>query len=254
MAERTRYTYKSLPDQALSLFVQSLPAQAGGRPAVLLFHGGGWRKGHPKKLFPLMDALGEMGIVGISAGYRLAEDGPLRNLPLPAIQDARSALRWVRQRSADLGLDPTRIAAGGLSAGAHLALMAALGNGLDEPGEGGQPLSGPDALILVSAPYDLTSFPSVIPTSERERISPLHLLTSHLPPTLALHGQSDPKIPIGQARAFAARAESLGLGPVQLVALSGGKHAMKAFKQDDEEGLAGALTPMAEFLRQLGWC
>src|SRR5262249_13177294 len=67
-------------------------------------------------------ALCEEGIATISISYRLA---PAHRFPAP-LDDVRRGLRWVRAHADELGIDPARIALLGVSAGAHLAVLAHL--------------------------------------------------------------------------------------------------------------------------------
>src|SRR6266550_2480551 len=68
------------------------------------------------------------GIATISISYRLA---PAHRFPAP-LHDVRRALRYVRAHAGELGIDPDRIALMGLSAGAHLAMLAHLAAAVPE--------------------------------------------------------------------------------------------------------------------------
>lgn len=118
----------------LKLDVYSPPAAdpVTQRPAVVWVHGGGFSSGS-KTSAELVDeatTLGKEGYVGFSIDYRLEPGGCSAAAPtgtcLQAIeearQDAQTAVRWVRAHAADYGVDPTRIAIGGSSAGAITAL------------------------------------------------------------------------------------------------------------------------------------
>src|SRR3989449_10878943 len=69
------------------------------------------------------------GIASVSLSYRLA---PAHRFPAP-LDDVRHGLRWVRAHAGELGIDPERLALLGLSAGAHLALLAHVPRGVPEP-------------------------------------------------------------------------------------------------------------------------
>ena len=91
------------------------------KAAVLLLHGGAWRRGSRESVAPSARALAGHGFVALAVQYRL-----LGQSPWPAqIQDVNSAIRWARRNAANLGVDTDKIVVEGLSAGGHLALLAA---------------------------------------------------------------------------------------------------------------------------------
>jgi len=96
---------------------------AGTLPALVYFHGGGWVAGSVFTHDGACAALAQNArIVVVSVEYRRAPENPF---PLPN-DDALEALTWVAANAAALDVDPTRLAVGGDSAGAHLAASAAL--------------------------------------------------------------------------------------------------------------------------------
>src|SRR5262245_10913431 len=100
----------------------------GPAPAIILVHGGGWVRGDPSQAAGNALHFARHGIATVSISYRLA---PAHRFPA-ALDDVRHGLRHVRAHAGELGIDPDRIALMGLSAGAHLALLAHLTNGLPE--------------------------------------------------------------------------------------------------------------------------
>lgn len=90
--------------------------------AYLHIHGGGYVIGAPEMMEAALVALSErLGITVLSVDYRLAPEHPF-----PAgMDDCYSALAWLNQESARLGIDPDRIAVGGESAGGGLAAALA---------------------------------------------------------------------------------------------------------------------------------
>ncbi|HET6629984.1 MAG TPA: alpha/beta hydrolase [Woeseiaceae bacterium] len=98
---------------------------AGGRPhpALVYFHGGAWMAGDldsNDRALRLL-ALGS-GVSILSAAYCLAPEHPF---PAP-LNECLAVARWVREHGETLGIDVDRLAMGGDSAGANLALAAAL--------------------------------------------------------------------------------------------------------------------------------
>ena len=68
--------------------------------------------------------LAEHGYAVFSIDYRLTRDG--QNRYPAAVHDVRAGIQWVRSNSADLKIDPARIALMGDSAGARLSALVAL--------------------------------------------------------------------------------------------------------------------------------
>lgn len=98
------------------------------RPCALFFHGGGWREGGKVDVqsFPLVtDMLLENGFVIGSAEYRLVDKNG-GGFP-QSVEDAMEALCFLDRQSI-VRVDPHRKLVYGISAGAHMALTAALTN------------------------------------------------------------------------------------------------------------------------------
>lgn len=128
----------------------------GPAPAIVFVHGGGWMYGDPSQAAGNGPAFAARGIATISISYRLAGEAKFP----AALDDVRRGLRWVRANAASLGIDPARLLLMGLSAGAHLAMLAHLTNGLPDlepnlPAEL-QPISEHVLGIIAHyGPYDL---------------------------------------------------------------------------------------------------
>ena len=116
------------------------------RPAMVFFFGGGWVRGTPSHFEPQARRLTELGMVAVLADYRVLDRHGTR--PAAAVEDAKSAIRWVRGHAAELGIDPARIGAAGGSSGGHLAASTGTLPGLDAPGEDTSISSVPDAMVL----------------------------------------------------------------------------------------------------------
>jgi acetyl esterase len=91
-------------------------------PAVLWIHGGGWILGTIDAHDALCRALcNAVGAVVVSIDYRLA---PEHQHPAQ-LEDCTTALRWVQREAAALGIDASRLAVAGDSAGGNLAAVLA---------------------------------------------------------------------------------------------------------------------------------
>src|SRR5262249_52310932 len=93
------------------------PQGAPPFPALVYFHGGGWRLGSLDGWDNLCQALANRGgCVVVSVDYRLA---PENKFPA-GLEDAYAAARWVAEHGAEIGVDSSRVAVGGDSAGGNL--------------------------------------------------------------------------------------------------------------------------------------
>jgi acetyl esterase len=119
------------------------PPGAGleNRPLIVYFHGGGWTIGDLDTCDSVCRFLAlEVPATVLSVDYRLAPEHPFP----AAIEDALAAFHWAAAGSARLGVDPSRIAVAGDSAGGNLAAAVSLlaRNG-DGPGPAMQALIYP---------------------------------------------------------------------------------------------------------------
>ncbi len=117
----TEHVFKTASDTDLKLWRFS-PADLKGdeqRPAIVFFFGGGWKGGTPNQFVPHSKHLAEKGIVAFVADYRVSSRN--RTKAKDCVEDARDAMRYIRKNAAELGVDPKRLAAGGGSAGGHIA-------------------------------------------------------------------------------------------------------------------------------------
>jgi acetyl esterase len=92
-------------------------------PVYVFFHGGGWVIGDlDTHDVACRQVTAESGVCVISVDYRLA---PEHKFPA-AVDDAWAATRWIVAHAAELGVDASRLAVGGDSAGGNLAAVVAL--------------------------------------------------------------------------------------------------------------------------------
>ena len=107
----------------LRLYRPLVPEAAAMLPVLVYFHGGGWTIGDLDTHDVLCRQLcAAAGVVVVAVDYRL---GPEHRFPA-AVDDSVAATRWVRREAAALGIDGTRVAVGGDSAGGNLAAVVAL--------------------------------------------------------------------------------------------------------------------------------
>lgn len=174
---------------------------------IVMFHGGGLRQGSAEDLAPHCRELASRGLFAVSAGYRLLRRGA-RGID-DCIADVRLAVGHFSKLAARRGLDQERLASGGSSAGAHLALVAAL-IAPDRPGPAADP--GVAAIVALNPVVDLLGYPPEyrrsleqevgIPAGRAIDYSPVEFVRPGNPPVLIQHGTRDEIAPIAQPRRF----------------------------------------------------
>jgi acetyl esterase len=202
---------------------------AANLPVLVYFHGGGWVIGDIESHDPICRHLANAASCAVvSVDYRLA---PEHKFPA-AVEDCIAATAWVAEQGAALGVDPTRLAVGGDSAGGNLAAVVCL-----SARDRGGPRIGYQLLIYpaVDAAMD---HPSIIRFAEGHlltratmewfyeqylrgpediddwRASPLRASDlSRLPPALVVTGGYDPLCDEGDA--YARKLQRCGV-PVRL--------------------------------------
>ena len=229
--------------------VRPARASATPAPAVLSIHGGGMVLG--TRFFgtgELIDLAERHGMIGVAVEYRLAPEHPG---PAQA-EDCYAALEWMAAHAEDLGIDPDRIIASGMSAGGGLsAAVALLARDRGGPRLAGQLLGCPmldDRNATVSArQYDGfgawdrnnndTAWDAIVGADRfTERVSP------YAAPARAqdLSGLPPAFIEVGAAETFRDEAVDYALriwatgGRAELHVWAGGYHGFTGFSPDAE--------------------
>lgn len=245
-----KIVYKEFDKDPLELNVY-LPAgwsASDKRPAIVFFFGGGWTGGSPSQFFPHGRYLASRGMVAASAQYRTR--GSHGTSPLECVADAKSAVRWMRQHAAELGIDPQRIAAGGGSAGGHVAATTGVIDGLDEKGEDGSISSKPNAMALFNPATNTAPLTERLGDMARD-ISPLHHVNAGDPPTIIFHGKADTTVPFATAEAFCDAMKSAG-NRCELVAYEGRPHGFFNYGRS-RKAFTSTVWHMDRFLASLGY-
>ncbi len=248
----TAHVYKRAGDRALKLFVVSPPdAQpADRRPALVLFHGGGWTGGAPTQFNTQSTYLASRGLVCVQVEYRLL-DKTDQAPPVICVQDAKSALRWVRTHAAEFGIDPARIGAGGGSAGGHLAAFVGMVAGHDDPGDDLKISPRPAALVLFNPVFDngpVGGWGQARVGGRVKEFSPAHNITADDPPTIVFLGRKDNLIPVATLERFQAAMKTAGVR-CDTFYYDGQPHGF--FNQDPYR--TRTLIEADKFLASLGW-
>ncbi|MDF1656355.1 MAG: alpha/beta hydrolase [Verrucomicrobiales bacterium] len=255
------HVYKTASEVELKMwgFLPEDWAADDSRPAILFFFGGGWTGGNPGQFEPHARYLADRGMVAFVVDYRVASRHG--TLAKDCVDDARDAMRYLRGNSGKLGIDPDRIAAGGGSAGGHIA--ACLGVIAADPE------SKPGALALFNPACVLAPFDGKQPWTEDrsaelkermgvdpEALSPVHHVTAEAPPCIIFHGTADDKVPLATAAQFAVEMKRAGVKCI-LHEYPGEPHgffnAGRKPAEGNEPALPQTLKQLDDFLVELGW-
>jgi acetyl esterase/lipase len=253
--------YKEASGTTLKLWAfypeDAKPSEA--RPAIIFFFGGGWKSGSPMQFVPQSQHLARQGMVAMVADYRVASRHQTK--AKDCVADARDAMRYVRIHAKELGIDPERVAAGGGSAGGHIA--ACLGTIEDDAA------SKPNAMALFNPACVMAPVEGIERSGEdrsaeiKERmgvdpveLSPYHHVTADAPPCVVFHGTADATVPYLTAELFAGKMNDSGVKCV-LHGYEGEGHgffnAPGRSKKGKEPAFPKTMRHLDAFFTELGW-
>jgi acetyl esterase/lipase len=220
------------------------PAKANGC-AVVVCPGGGYSGraiDHEGK--QIVAWLNERGIAVFVLKYRTVGeskiDPPLEPGPM---LDVQRAIRTVRAKAKDYGIDPKRIGVWGFSAGGHLASTAAthFDSGKADGDEIDKMSCRPDFAILAYPVITMTekthggSRNNLIGKNPDAKLVEFYSNEKHVtkdtPPVFLFHTAEDKAVPIENSRMFKAACEKAGV-PVELVEYEKGAHGVGLAQKD----------------------
>ena len=203
-------TFKTVGSTKLTAHIFRPESAAKDKPApvIVLFHGGGWAFGSPEWVYATAQRYASYGAVAVAAEYRLCDQANIT--PMDSMADARDLIVWLRANSKELAIDPSRLAAYGVSAGGHLAASLAT---IPDPQRPTLDLS-PQVLVLISPAVSVLHdgwFQRILlGKATVASLSPDEHISSRVPPTIIFHGVADTLVPISGVRQFCERAKKYG--------------------------------------------
>ncbi len=248
-------TYRTVDGHAVKLDVYSKRDATTPNATLVYFHGGGWIGGSKEAESLQFRPFLEMGWNVVNVEYRLGDVA----LAPASVEDAICALRWVHRNASAYRIDPNRVVLMGQSAGAHLALTAAM-----LPAEAKLASSCPepkDAMVAAiinwygiadvndllhgaNTRFFATAWLGEAPDREdiAKRISPLHYVRAGIPPVISIHGDEDDEVPYAHSVLLHQALESARIRN-RLVTIPGGAHG--GFSKAE---MAHAFTEIRDFL------
>ncbi|HZG83437.1 alpha/beta hydrolase [Paenibacillus sp.] len=230
-----------------------------GNAAVVVAPGGGYARRANHEGEPIAEWLNGLGISAFVLRYRVQ---PYKH-PAPLL-DAQRAIRTVRHRAEEFGIDANRVGMLGFSAGGHLTSTAGTHYDLGQP-EASDPIDRqscrPDALVLcypvitLKNPYAHGGSRNLLigEDAEPELLQSLcndEQVTADTPRTFLWHTADDGAVPVENSLQFAA-ALSKHKVPFELHVYETGRHGLGLAA--DHPYARGWTSACAEWLRNIGF-
>lgn len=226
----TDVVYRKVGNDELKMDVYRPVQGEKPTPAVVLIHGGAWIEGSKKDLADAGKEFARRGIFAVSVDYRLGSPDPNkadRHLWPAMIDDVQSAVRYVRAHAKEYRIDPKRIGAMGMSAGAQLAMLLGTTDTRDAktdfyPKEPSRVMAvvewaGPTDMGK-DVPETLTFLYKAVMGGEKAEVpdqirsmSPIRFIDAKTAPMFIVHGTADTTVPIIHGRNMAAALKAKGI-------------------------------------------
>ena len=223
-------------------------------PTIVFFFGGGWTSGSVVAFARQAEYFSQKGMLVVLADYRIKNKHG--TTPFDAVQDAKSVMRYVKANADRLGVDITRLAAGGGSAGGHLAACTAFCPSNDSPEDDLSISPIPRALVLYNPVVDFLYYRNKWDNSFTEEtyrnISPYHHIAKGAPPTLIMHGTDDQTVPVSTVEAFSKKMTEMGNRCV-LKLYEGYGHGFFNYRVNNPTPYNLTAKDVEEFLVSLGY-
>ena len=234
------------------------PERNANGAALLFMVSGGWVSSWiaPEQMAQRFSTLLDRGFTLVAVRHG---SSPKYLIP-EIVADVRRAVRLVRYRAKDWGIDANRLGVFGMSAGGHLSLMLGTASDAGESGATDAFMRESDRVASVVAyfpPVDLRSWArGVVPADQGNRrfpalnfekekapdYSPLVHVTADDPPTLLIHGDKDELVPIDHSQRMYAALQQAGVDS-NFITIEGAGHG---FMGEDATRAMSALVAWFE--------
>ncbi|MCA9069095.1 MAG: alpha/beta hydrolase [Planctomycetaceae bacterium] len=246
------HIYKKVGEIELPLYVfkpdQHKPQAK--KPAIVFFFGGGWKAGNPSQFEHHCKHLASRGMVAITVEYRVSSRHAVK--VEDCIEDAKSAMRWVRGNAQKLGVDPNRIASGGGSAGGHLAACTAVIDDFNAAADDLDVSAKPNAMVLFN-PYmgnDAGTEKSDRTRGPANKTVPYTYASKEQPPCIMFFGTADRLLE--GAELYQKKSEEAG-NRSKIVTYNDQGHGFFNYGRSGNKYYKLTLAEADQFLVDLGW-
>jgi acetyl esterase/lipase len=207
--------YKTLEDGSKLTLKTYYPANYQPKdqvyPTIVFYFGGGWYGGNYDHFKSYAKYFVEKGFIIYTVEYRTKKSHGTS--PRIALEDARSAMRWVKTHAKEQGVDLKNLYAGGGSAGACLAAATAFESSINDKNDDLAISTMPTGLLLFNPVYDNGpggyGYDRV--KDYWEEFSPMNNLSSNTPPTLVLFGDQDQLVPLATSQKYKSILDEFGV-------------------------------------------
>ena len=248
--EQIRYKKIDTTVLTLKIYKAKNVSTSKKQPAMVFFFGGGWISRKFEQFEPHAKYFSERGITCFLADYRVGNHD--KTTPFDALEDAKSAIRFIRANANRFSIDSSKIIAAGGSAGGHLAAATALIKKFD---------ASTDDLELSCIPNTLVLFNPVIDNGpggygydrvkdKFKDFSPLHNIMKDAPPTLIFLGTEDKLIPVETIKYYQTVMKKVG-SRCEIYLYKGEEHAF--FNYENFKYYKKTVLETDKFLQSLGY-
>ncbi len=232
--------YKETPQRDLKLDLYQNRYLSQNAPVIIFIHGGSWTKGDKNDYLVYCLSYAQRGYVTASLSYRFSQE----SLFPSAIEDVICGIKWIKQNGDKYGIDSSRVALVGGSAGGHLAILAAYTSDefvFETDCHNYETSATVQAVVNIYGPSDLTTDYAIsVPATQKfiggqfhempevyKKASPIQYVSPSDPPTLILHGTLDKIVPVTQSDSLRNKLITVGV-PSEYHRLEGWPHTMDA--------------------------
>ncbi|MBY0435385.1 MAG: alpha/beta hydrolase [Cyclobacteriaceae bacterium] len=178
------------------------PAKSNGTAVIICPGGAYWINATVHEGSDVAKKFNDWGVTAFVLKYRIPNEATMVNKEIGPLQDAQQAIKTVREKAKEFGIDPARIGIMGFSAGGHLASTAATHFTKSVINNGENTSLRPDFVVLV---YPVISFQNAVghlgsrdqligknPSQQKidEYSNELHV-SAQTPPAFLIHASDD---------------------------------------------------------------